>query len=237
MSLVKILQIFYNVISDTERHSFLSGEQALTERNCVMKYVKIISLLFFMAGFIFCDGCMKSDETEITLVPDGIPVENGAVLPESVFVEEEEKDGTAGDTVYIHLCGAVENPGVYEVPSDSRLVDAVNGAGGLLEGADVSRVNLAVKITDGMQVYIPYENEPQPEEGFPGGTGADDRIDINRADTEELCRIPGVGESRAEAIIAFREDRGPFQKIEDIMKVPGIKQGMFDKMKDKIRVQ
>ena len=143
--------------------------------------------------------------------------------------------------LFIHICGEVTEPGVYELPAGSRIYEAVEMAGGFTPEASKSYVNLAQTLRDGDKIEIPAEGE---EPSVPAGQGeaaaesmADDLVDINTASRQELCTIPGVGESRADSIISYREQNGGFSRIEDIMKVEGIKEGMFAKMKDKICVR
>lgn len=155
-------------------------------------------------------------------------------------------------TLFVHICGEVVNPGVYELPAGSRIFEAVEEAGGFTLEAEKSYVNLAQQLEDGYKIRIPAigeepETEPEQYPGIQTGqpailqsvqAGTDSGlVDINRADKTELCTLPGVGESRAESIISYREKNGGFSRIEDIMKVEGIKEGMFAKMKDKICVR
>ncbi len=170
-------------------------------------------------------------------------------------------------SLFVHICGEVAVPGVYELPVGSRIFEAVEAAGGFTEKASAGYVNLALELADGWKVEIPALGEEPgsgrsgaPEQdagngtvtksmagitgsgaGITGGNGSTAEetgglVDINIAGKQELCTLPGVGESRAESIIAYREKNGGFERIEDIMKVEGIKEGMFSKMKDKICV-
>ena len=145
--------------------------------------------------------------------------------------------------VWVHICGRVITPGVYRLPVGSRVFQAVEAAGGFSEDAACDFLNLAGAVSDGMQIYVPGAEEVK-EGNVPlqtGGEGSetskeDRRININTATKEELMTLKGIGESRAEDIIRFREDSGKFRKIEDIMKVPGIKEAGFRKIKDSIIV-
>lgn len=149
---------------------------------------------------------------------------------------------------YVHICGAVRYPGVYEVPEGSRLYEVIVLAGGLCADACDHLVNQAQTVADGMQVYIPTVQEAQDGisgEDFSFGTecrtgseteNRDTRIDLNRATKEQLMTLPGVGETRAQAIIAYRETHGGFETIEELMEVSGIKQGVYDRLKEMIKV-
>lgn len=134
----------------------------------------------------------------------------------------------------VYVCGAVQNPGVVAVNADARVVDAVTLAGGMTAEADETYVNLAAKLTDGEKIYIPTMaevllwNTQKAEESL---------VNINTADKEKLCTLPGIGESKAEEIIAYREKNGAFQKVEDLMKVPGIKENLYEKLQGKIKTE
>ncbi len=157
--------------------------------------------------------------------------------------------GTAGQVVYtVHVCGAVACPGVYELPEGSRVTDAVEAGGGFLEEADPAACNLAQPVTDGCQIYIPTKEEgsrlQRPagiggirQEALAENAGADDKkVNLNTADLAALKTLPGIGDSRAAAILAWRQENGLFSCIEDIMKVSGIKQAAFEKIRDRITV-
>lgn len=156
---------------------------------------------------------------------------------------------------FVHICGAVACPGVYLLPEGSRIYQAVEMAGGFLADADQKGINLAQTVADGMKVTVFTEEEAEtaaegsgimyPEANPSGrdrtGAGTVDlaqkpKVNINTAGKEELMTLRGIGESRAEDIIAYREKHGSFQKIEEIMKVSGIKDAAFEKIKEDITV-
>lgn len=163
-------------------------------------------------------------------------------------------------TLVVHICGAVSAPGVYELPAGSRIIDAVEAGGGFLPEADEACCNLAEEIVDGCQIYIMTKTEScadgqtEKKAGIQTSPDSDmqttDRnvrsnsapalenglVNLNTADIAALMTLPGIGESRAKAIISYREQHGAFAKIEDIMKISGIKQAAFSKIKDKITV-
>lgn len=163
-------------------------------------------------------------------------------------------------TLVVHICGAVSAPGVYELPAGSRIIDAVEAGGGFLPEADEACCNLAEEIVDGCQIYIMTKTEScadgqtEKKAGIQTSPDSDmqttDRnvrsnsatalenglVNLNTADITALMTLPGIGESRAKAIISYREQHGAFAQIEDIMKISGIKQAAFSKIKDKITV-
>lgn len=155
-------------------------------------------------------------------------------------VENSEKSG-----VYVYICGEVINPGVYELSGDSRIYEAVDAAGGFTENAARECVNLASKVSDGMQITIYNREEaaslqadsaPVGENAGKSGTSGSGLVNLNTATKEELMTLKGIGESKAEDIIRYREKSGGFKKIEDIMKISGIKENGFQKIKDSITV-
>lgn len=153
---------------------------------------------------------------------------------------------------YVHVCGAVKRPGVYCMKQGERIFEAVTAAGGFLEDACEDYVNQATAVTDGCRIWIPTRKEAgelgwqhpdtQLEIQESGVAGAEQSgetsglVDINTATKEQLCTLRGIGETKAEAIIAYREAHGAFRNREDIMKVAGIKQSGYDKIKEQITV-
>ena len=137
------------------------------------------------------------------------------------------------NTIFVHVCGAVRTPGVYELPEGSRVTDAVGAAGGFSADADTQSMNLASTLSDGMQVRVPTLTETAQND-LQGAIDASGRVNINAASADELMTLPGIGKSKATAIVAYREKHGRFEKPEDIMKVSGIKQAAFDQIEDYI---
>lgn len=139
-------------------------------------------------------------------------------------------------TAFVHICGEVVCPGVYEVPSDSRIYDVLMLAGGFTEEASEDYLNLAAPVSDGMQIRILSQEEAEAERKRQANEALG-LININTASVAELCTLPGIGESRAEDIITYRTDNGAFGSPEEIMQVSGIKDSMYEKIKDKICVE
>lgn len=176
-----------------------------------------------------------------------------------IFKEKEDKVVTEGDKeenqeeeklkkVFVDIKGMVTSPGVYEVDSTSRVNDVINIAGGLLEGADTSYINLAKIVRDEMTIIINSKEEilekykeevcvcncPEINNDacIENNTSIDNEpININTASKEELTKIPGIGESKAESIVKYREENGLFTIVEDIKKVSGIGDSLFEEIK------
>lgn len=151
-------------------------------------------------------------------------------------------------SVLVHVDGAVANPGVYELSGESpRVNDAVVSAGGLVEGADTTNMNLAAPVSDGEKVHVPPAGEGVPAQAAdvpvaegPGGTAgapqAAGLVNINTANEAELQTLSGVGEATASAIVRDRTSNGPFSSPEDLMRVTGIGEKKFEKLKGQICV-
>jgi len=224
-------------------------------RNAGIAGILLVSLA--LSGLF---GCSKAEE--YTVAVGGM--ETAAAEPGSegtLLANEEKKDRESEDEdeksadegqeqdapemIYVDICGAVKYPGVYRLSGDARVFDAVSQAGGLTEEACERSINQAEKLCDGQKIYVPTEEEWESgslQEDLPGNVSGDASVDdglinINKADEAKLCELPGVGESRARAIIQYREEHGDFQSIEEIQNVSGIKGGLFAKIKDLIKVQ
>ena len=175
-------------------------------------------------------GCSRSYSDEMTL--DELE-SSGLSDNETESVQTEDVSGN----IYVYACGEVVSPGVYEVKPDSRVFEILSLAGGVTDEADLSYINQAESCYDGEKIYVPAEGEYEDPAYAGSGAGeSDDRININTADSSSLQGLQGIGASRAEDIIAYREKNGKFTTIESIMEVPGIKQGTFDRIKDHIKV-
>jgi len=150
-------------------------------------------------------------------------------------------DAPTPSPLIIDISGAVISPGVYILPRESRVQDAIVAAGGFSSSADQSKINLAHFIRDGEKIYIPQIGEAIPEipsniEEQNTALSTEYPINLNTAFAEDLEMLPGIGESRAKDIISYREQNGPFLSIEEIQKVPGIGPGIFENIRSLITV-
>lgn len=147
------------------------------------------------------------------------------------------------EDIYIHVCGAVRSPGVYALPAGSRLYEAIEAAGGFLPEACQDYCNLALTVSDGMQCQIPTEEEmlsgelPNVGQENQSSYDAQGLLDINLATVTELMGLPGIGQTRADAIITYREEHGAFSCKEDLMQVTGIKGATYEKIESYITVR
>lgn len=164
-------------------------------------------------------------------------------MSENASEETSGREKKSEEKLCVFVCGQVAAPGVYELAPDSRIYQAVEAAGGLLETAAGDYVNQAEPVADGQRVYIPSVEEVQTEGSRPDSAGgdvslstaaSDGRVNLNTAGKEELMTLTGIGERKAEAIIQYRETSGGFGSIEELMQVEGIKEGTFEKIKEDI---
>lgn len=136
------------------------------------------------------------------------------------------------ETVRVHVSGMVVAPGVVDVEPDAIVADAIDAAGGLLPEARVDQINLAAPVTAGAQIVVPG---PDRQRAGSGSSQEDGVLSINAATASDLESLPGVGPVLAERIIAFREENGGFEVVEDLLQVPGIGEAKLAAMRDLVR--
>ena len=185
------------------------------------KAVALLFACFFIVPLLAACG----EDRALTLVREG-ETETAQVIE----TEEFRGNDASAVEVFVHVCGAVKDPGLYGLPLGSRAADALALAGGFTEDADISYVNLAAFLEDGQQLYFPTKEE-QFSEDKPSLTN------INTADEEALKKLPGIGESRAKAILKYRKEHGAFASTKDLLSVPGISETTWEQLKDLITVR
>ena len=214
-----------------------------------MRKIHIFVILLIIMIFDLC-GC---GEVCISTIKEDSE-ENTETTIDSGYAENEESDTNevsdtiidSEETVVVYICGAVVSEGVYTLSYGSRVVDVLDMAGGYKEDAAKGYVNLAEPLSDGDKIYIPFQDEVDDEKNISQkikgkddiyGSGDGDRlVNINKATRDELMTLPGIGGSKADDIISYREEHGKFSKIEDLMNISGIKTGVFNKIKDMITI-
>lgn len=197
---------------------------------CSDKTVKYVS---GDADVIEDEPSLEGDATEIDngqySIVTGTPTDGQCV----------EADWDVEPRVPVYVCGAVQSPGVYYMNDTALKAEALELAGGFAPDAATDYINLAETVVAGEKIYFPYIYELQ--DGYnmdldEVGDGSSRQVNINTATKDELMTLPGIGESKAEAIIKYRDKNGPFQSIQDITKIPGIKEGVYNNIKDYIVV-
>lgn len=187
----------------------------------IIAVIFLVVISFFASQLIPIKNKNNEENENITSIKSLEESENSELV-----VENDDKD------IYVHICGRVKNPGLIQLPANSRVVDAVEKAGGLYEDADYDKINLAKILKDEDRIYIAKTNSDlettfndEKENDIQGSL-----ININTATKEELQQLPGIGPKMAENIIEFRESEN-FDEIVDIMRVTGIGEKKFEDLK------
>lgn len=207
--------------------------------------VKNLILCTLICILVILVGCGKSTaeyiNSEDILVSSEEEIESETITASETTSEEPQE-------IFVYVCGAVVSPGVYAIPEGSRICNLFQYAGGLTEEAAGDYWNQARILVDGEMIYVPTQEEAKErsdeEWDNAGGLGVsqgidegkDKKININTASIEELMTLPGIGESKALAILEYREEKGAFSSVEDLKEIPGIKDGVFAKIKKYITI-
>ena len=186
-------------------------------------------MLFILAG---CTKNRPAVSLEEALLVSGMKekAESGTCTALSETCDGEEA------VYYVYICGSVVNPGVYVLEAGSRIVAAVEAAGGFLEDAATEAINLAQPVQDGMKIVVPDLTEYVAEQVM-SQRERDGLVNLNTADAEALCTLNGIGASKAEAILAYRREIGGFKSIEQLLEVAGIGDSLFQQIKSSIYIE
>lgn len=204
----------------------------------VVSAVLLVSMVMY---FLFMD---KSSQVESDIPLPPVPDEEG--LPETGEGLVEEKDDQEDEPaeIVVDVKGAVKQPGIYHLPPDARVYEAIAAAGGATDEADETQLNLADFLTDGMAVIVPAKGDDPSERlsmtgGAAGGSGGgtSGKVNVNRATEEELQTLTGIGPAKAAAIIRDREENGPFKSVDDLTRVSGIGEKTLDNLRDDVTVR
>ena len=207
----------------------------MIEKNKIV--VILVICIVFIGGVIYYFKQSKDDYADFE------EIENVEKINE---VTEKGKEVIEESKIIVHIAGEVVNPGVIELSEGSRIIDAINVAGGVTEEADLSNINLAYILEDAQKIYVPNISELEKTETIVSSyivenenknTNEKIMVNINTANSQELQKIPGIGESTALKIINYRNENGKFNSIEDIQNVSGIGTSKFNKMKEYICIK
>ena len=184
----------------------------------------------------------KNEQNEIALNED--------ILIEEKETSKEESNEENEEEIIVHITGAVKIPGIIKLKQGSRIEDAVEKAGGLTEDADISNVNFAYVLEDGVKITIPSNSELEEKEVITSESGENiiedtistsnetkGKTNINKANEEELLNLPGIGTELASRIVTYRQQNGKFSSIEEIKNVSGIGDSKYEKIKDLISIK
>ncbi|MCU4816227.1 helix-hairpin-helix domain-containing protein [Bacillus sp. A17A.1] len=189
------------------------------------KWLGLVAIIGTLLFLVFWKTNQSVERTPITMNVQEKEIEKKG-KPKISDTKEQKR------TIIIDVKGAVNKEGVYEMKEGDRVKDAVQKAGGFLSEVDIKKVNLAQIVQDQMLLYIPSKNES--EQGMFTSSKEDGKIRINTAAKEKLEKITGIGSRKAESILKYREEHGPFQKIEDLLEIDGIGAKSLEKIKDQI---
>lgn len=202
----------------------------------IQNIIKVITIGVFvcLAGLFFCvNQNQQKNSVKEDLVTCDIIQESPDSATENT-PEKTENGNKKKESIFVHICGAVKKSGVYELKEGSRICDAIIAAGGFKKTANQTFLNQAQVLSDGEQIVVPAKGKNvQNVEEVPGLQNTQ-KISINHATCEELMTLPGIGESKANSIIKYREENGGFQTLEDLKKIQGIKDGVYSKITDYI---
>ncbi|HEX9062610.1 MAG TPA: helix-hairpin-helix domain-containing protein [Clostridia bacterium] len=221
-------------------------------RKIKVKYL-IIAVSAVVVSVILCIIGFNIKHSSNSLIIEKKTSSDMDTKKEKTTSKSKSSSYQADNEITVYVVGCVKSPGLVNLKKGSLLNDAVNLAGGVTEEADVENINMAYKLEDNVMIRIKSKkqksNEPVMDElpsgmeviagideGAREGNSSGAKININKATAQELDKLPGIGPSKANDIIAYREKNGRFKKAEDIVSVPGIKQSLFNSIKDKITV-
>lgn len=201
----------------------------------------IITIIFAFAHFRQKDVAPETDLIEELMAENQEEVSTEEAKTSSDEMKEEEASDKSKEIV-VDIKGEVNAPGVYQMEEGSRIIDVIDKAGGLLDEAETTAVNFAQILSDQMVIYVPKEGEEPPVDSLTTEEQTDEtetettQVDINKAEKEALMTLKGIGNSKAENILSYREENGLFETIEDIKNVSGIGEATFENLKDSITV-
>jgi len=202
--------------------------------------------LLLIAGI--CYSCSYNQQETGTLIKtldeESMPLDSDEDVSDSVSYDPTPEPKEEKIYIYAHICGAVENPGVYKLEIGACIVDFIQACGGVTTDGDGNYINQAEAVVDGQRIYVPTKAELETlvlDDYITGNVDvavseSEALININKASEKELMELSGIGEAKAKSIIKYRETNGKFNKIEDLMNITGIKEGMFNQISSRISV-
>lgn len=207
------------------------------------KWISSSICLLILGSSVYFYNIQQKSEEQVLAFAEAEP----AVQTSKTTIDEtpeQKSDNAPPETslsIVVDVKGAVAKPGVYALPVDARVYQAIGMAGGLLPEADVRQVNGAQPLQDGTMLYVPLKGE-MPASAATGNTASarapeEDKINLNTATSEQLQTIPGIGPGKADAILQHREEHGPFKTVDELTNVSGIGAKTVEKMRSKLFVQ
>ena len=211
--------------------------EELIEKIKEYKIIVICASLGLVLGGFF----LLNPARQIPAKESNLQSEVAAISKDSTDEKEdknEKEEVVEQDLITVDVKGAVKSPGIYDLPVGSRINDAVQKAGGLIDNADSKSINLAQKISDEALVYVPTKEEAANQESYSNATGNKEskKVNLNKASLEELKQVKGLGAKRAQDIIDHRESNGKFKSVDELKKVSGIGAKTIEKLKEYVTV-
>lgn len=204
-------------------------------------------IIFFIIILILIGGAMYYFYINSSENADFLYLENDIIQESDKKTNEVEMEETkVEEEIVVHITGQVINSGIVKLKENSRIIDAIEAAGGATKEADLTKINLAFILSDGQKIYIPSVEDEEIKEYVTENSGENVReesdsleqsININTATSQQLQKLPGIGETIANRIIAYRNSKGKFEKIEDLKNVSGIGEAKFNNIKDYINTK
>lgn len=212
------------------------------------------NILFIIIGILIAGSVayslLKTDEEEMSYITDGgkqdflIEGKENNMIDSQAVVSTPLEEDQEEERIMVDIKGEVKKPGVYELLEGDRVIDALEKAGGTTEAGTTKYLNLAQKLSDGMVVYVPTQEEVAEGKVPLGSNGsnlnqsssASGKISLNQGTAQDLESLPGIGPSKAQAIIQYREQNGPFKKVEDLLNISGIGPKVFERVKDLVEL-
>ncbi|MCH5280107.1 MAG: helix-hairpin-helix domain-containing protein [Lachnospiraceae bacterium] len=220
----------------------------MIKKNHVARYKNqnggILSRMLLVLLLFGLFGCGRQENFQVALESGASDsysaLDQGDNMSKETEEPQNEEAQNEDQVIYVHVCGAVKKEGVYSCKKGDRVFQLIEAAGGLEEDACPEALNQAQKVEDGTRIYVPtveeWEQMGKQDLMQSKDQAGDGRININLADESQLCTLPGIGASKARAILSYREEHGFFNSIEEIQSVSGIGSGIYEKIKDSIKV-
>ena len=204
-----------------------------------MKFA-IVVILLTCAGILYsCNFKANADNIQFSTLESNVEYATEEIAATSSSNSKAIEPSTELAKISVYVCGCVNNPGVYELHENMRVYQAIEMAGGMTENANKNYLNMADYLIDGQKIYVPDMNENLSNQVSSQtlGSSSGTLVNINSATKDQLMTLPGIGEAKANDIIAYRTANNKFETIEDIKKISGIKDAAFSKLKDLIVVK
>jgi len=219
----------YNILNK-EKIQYIKGGFNIKNYKQILMICGLIGVI--IVGICICFYQNKDEDYSY------LEVSNEKVIATNV-IEEEKKE------IIVHITGQVVKQGIVKLEEGSRIIDAIEAAGGATTEANLSKINLAYLLEDGMKLYVPSINDEEEEEYVSSNNTSEKtknskeilKVNINTATSEELQKLPGIGEAMANRIITYRKESGKFNKIEDLKEVSGIGEAKFNNIKSYIYIK